>query len=133
MEAFIVNLEGLQHQAIEALQKARDAQTQAVNKNRPRPQEFRAGDLVLLSHALLRTSISRTAGSMKLRGKYSGPFKIVKKISPTAYQLDLSANISNHPTTLNTSSDNDSTPASTPIVAEFSVPPPPDAAPQVEA
>ena len=98
VEHFILNLESLQHQAIEALQKARDSQTQAVNKNRPRPQEFRVGDLVLVSHALLRTSISRTAGSRKLRGKFSGPFSIIKKVSPTAYQLDLPANIRIHPT-----------------------------------
>lgn len=98
VEHFILNLGALQHQAIEALQRARDVQTQSVNKNRPRPQEFRVGDLVLISHALLRTSVSRTAGSKKLRGKYSGPFAVLKKISPTAYQLDLPANIRIHPT-----------------------------------
>jgi transposase InsO family protein len=52
VEAFIQNLEALRHQAIEALQRARDVQTQAVKKNRPRPQEFQVGDLVLISHKL---------------------------------------------------------------------------------
>lgn len=98
VEDFVQNLEALQHQALEALQKARDQQTQAVNKNRPRPQEFQVGDMVLLSHKLLRTAASRVAGAKKLRGKYSGPFQIAKKISPTAYQLDLPANIRIHPT-----------------------------------
>lgn len=98
VEDFVQNLEALQHQAIEALQKARDQQTEAVEKNRPRPKEFRVGDLVLLSHRLLRTSASRAAGAKNLRGKYSGPFMISKKISPNAYQLDLPAHIRIHPT-----------------------------------
>jgi hypothetical protein len=98
VEDFIQNLEALQHQAMEALQKARDSQTDAVNKNRPRPQEFKVGDLVLLSHKLLRTAASRVAGARNLRGKYSGPFQITKKVSPTAYQLDLPAHIRIHPT-----------------------------------
>ena len=98
VEQFILNLESLQHQAIEALQRARDAQTAVVNKSRPRPQEFKVGDLVLLSHALLRTAASRIAGAKKLYGKYSGPFQITRKISPTAYQLDLPANVRLHPT-----------------------------------
>jgi hypothetical protein len=98
VETFIQTLAALQHQAWKALQKARDAQTQVVNKNRSRPQSFAIGDMVLLSHKLLRTSASRVAGFKKLRGKYSAPFKIVKKVSPTASQLDLPANIRIHPT-----------------------------------
>jgi hypothetical protein len=98
VEEFITKLEALQHQAIEALQKARDQQTRAVNKNRPRPQQFKEGDMVLISHKLLRTAASRVSGAAKLRGKYSGPFRILKKVSPTSYQLDLPANITIHPT-----------------------------------
>jgi hypothetical protein len=44
------------------------------------------------------SAASRVAGAKKLRGKYSGPFAVTKKISPTAYQLDLPANIRIHPT-----------------------------------
>jgi hypothetical protein len=98
VEHFIDNLEALQHQATECLQRTVDQQTASVNKNRPRVTEFRVGDSVLLSHKLLRTAASRVAGSKKLRGKYSGPFKISRKVSPTAYQLDLPANIRIHPT-----------------------------------
>jgi hypothetical protein len=98
VESFIDNLEALQHQATEALQRTVDQQTASVNKNRPRVTEFRVGDLVLLSHKLLRTAASRVAGSKILRGKYSGPFTISRKVSPTAYQLDLPANIRIHPT-----------------------------------
>ena len=98
VEDFLANMEALQHQAIEALEKARQAQTASVDKNRPRPRTFQVGDMVLISHKHLRTALSRSAGSNKLRSKYSGPFRIAKKVSPTSYQLDLPANIKIHPT-----------------------------------
>jgi hypothetical protein len=98
VEDFLSHLEALQHQALEALEKARQQQSANVDKDRPRPRTFQVGDLVLLSHKHLRTAASRSVGSDKLRAKYSGPFRITKKVSPTAYQLDLPANIKIHPT-----------------------------------
>jgi hypothetical protein len=98
VENLIEKLEALRRQALEALQRTREQQTLAVNKNRPRPQEYKVGHMVLISHSLLRTAASRVAGSKKLRGKYSGPFQIIKKVSPTTYQLGLPADVQIHPT-----------------------------------
>ena len=98
VDEFIQKLEALQHMGLESLQKARDRQAESVNKNRPRPREFNVGDMVLLSNKHFRTAASKAAASQKLHGKYSGPFQIVRKVSPNAYELDLPANIKIHPT-----------------------------------
>ncbi|GHJ89142.1 hypothetical protein NliqN6_5544, partial [Naganishia liquefaciens] len=60
--------------------------------------EFQVGDMVLLSHKHFRSAALKASASQKLHGKYSGPFQIIRKISPTAYELDLPANIKIHPT-----------------------------------
>ncbi|GHJ84924.1 hypothetical protein NliqN6_1326 [Naganishia liquefaciens] len=54
--------------------------------------------MVLLSNKHFRSAALRAAATQKLHGKYSGPFQIVRKVSPTAYELDLPANIKIHPT-----------------------------------
>ena len=50
--------------------------------------EFEVGDQVLLSTKNLTL---RMVGSSKLMPKYIGPFPVVKKVNPVAYELDLPA------------------------------------------
>ena len=66
------------------LQKAREAMVKQEAQRR-RPQEFEVNDRVLLSTANLRFK----GYPRKLQRKYIGPFKVILKISPVAYKLEL--------------------------------------------
>ena len=82
----------------EAQQNLQQAQARAVrqaHKSR-RAEEFEEGDRVLLSTRNLRTFESHLP--VKLRRRWTGPFFILKKISPVAYQLDLPPGWKIHPT-----------------------------------
>jgi hypothetical protein len=95
---FIENLLAYQTRAHEHLEKARQAQAQQVNKDRPKPQSFNEGDLVMLSTKYIHPPFLRSnAGSRKLKAKYIGPFKVLKRVSATSYELDLPQNIKAHP------------------------------------
>jgi hypothetical protein len=95
---FIETLKAYQTQAQEYLERAREAQAQQVNKDRPRPRLFTEGDLVMLSTKYINPPfLQSNTGSRKLRAKYVGPFKVLKRISSTSYELDLPANIKSHP------------------------------------
>lgn len=95
---FIETLKAYQAQAQEYLERAREAQAQQVNKDRPRPRLFTEGDLVMLSTKYINPPfLQSNTGSRKLRARYVGPFKVLKRISSTSYELDLPANIKSHP------------------------------------
>jgi hypothetical protein len=77
-----------------ALEEARDAITeaqhaQAVQANRYRGlTEFNVGDLVLLSNKHLRLNFREQSGH-KFLAPYIGPFKVLQKVGPVAYRLEL--------------------------------------------
>lgn len=82
--------------AQEALMLGQHFQKKAYNKGRL-TTEFNVGDLVLFnphSLALLKNVKGR---GQKLLMKYDGPFEIIKKLSPVAYQLRLPASYGMHP------------------------------------
>ena len=62
------------------------------NSNRREDSNFEEGDLVMVS----MRNITTTRPSKKLDIKYSGPFKIVKKISPGAFRVELPASMKCH-------------------------------------
>jgi hypothetical protein len=84
------------HHDIEAaktnLRTAQDRQAKYANLRR-RDYTFRVGDQVLLS----TKDLTLEDLSAKLRLKYQGPWKIIKVISPVAYQLDLPPWMKIHP------------------------------------
>lgn len=79
--------------ASEALTKAIASQTQYVNAHR-RDIVLTVGDLVYLKTKNLAVADDE---KVKLRGRFAGPFKITKKISDVAYQLQLPSNWKIHP------------------------------------
>lgn len=97
MEEFVEQLETLQHQAIDYLERARQNQAKEVNRGRLRPKVMSVGQSVMLSTQYIQPAFMRTTGSRKLRAKYIGPFTITKRVSPTSYELDLPANFKVHP------------------------------------
>ncbi|GJV17071.1 putative reverse transcriptase domain-containing protein [Tanacetum coccineum] len=75
------------------LQAARDRQRNYTSI-RQKPLEFQVGDRVMLKVSP-RKSVIRFGKRGKLNPRYIGPFKILDRISPVAYKLELSEELSN--------------------------------------
>jgi Chromo (CHRromatin Organisation MOdifier) domain len=58
-----------------------------ANKRR-RPEEHQVDDLVLLPTKLFK-STSDSSRARKLAPKFAGPYKVIKRVSPVAYRLEL--------------------------------------------
>ncbi|GKD99142.1 hypothetical protein Tco_1383039 [Tanacetum coccineum] len=79
------------------LQAARDRQRSYANVRR-KPLEFQVGDRVMLKVSP-RKGVIRFGKRGKLNPLYIGPFKILKRVSPVAYKLELLGELSNVHTT----------------------------------
>lgn len=71
---------------------ARDRQKKYADKRR-RPLEFSVGDMVLLKVSPWK-GVVRFEKRSKLSPRYTGPFKILARVGPAAYRLDLPAELS---------------------------------------
>ncbi|KAJ9512237.1 hypothetical protein QJQ45_012789 [Haematococcus lacustris] len=85
-DAFVTTMRSNIDIAKAALQRAVDKHKQQADKHR-RHLEFNVGDKVLLSTATI--NLKTPSNSAKLQPRYVGPFKVLTKISPVAYKLDL--------------------------------------------
>lgn len=90
--ALTENLQERLARAKKFLEAAQQRQRATVDKGR-RPQEFNVGDDVLLSTANISF---KGVGAPKLMPRYIGPYKVVKRIGATAYELELASNMRIH-------------------------------------
>jgi hypothetical protein len=81
------------HDATRNMELARDRQAHYANVHR-RDLVFKEGEEVLLSTQNLKTPKGITP---KLSSRYTGPFKIIEVVSPTAYKLQLPDTWKIHP------------------------------------
>ncbi|GJT78337.1 putative reverse transcriptase domain-containing protein [Tanacetum coccineum] len=84
------------------LQTARDRQRSYANVRR-KPLEFQVGDRVMLKVSP-RKGVIRFGKQGKLNPWYIGPFKILKRVGPVAYTLELPEELSNVHSTFHVSS-----------------------------
>ncbi|KAD4981941.1 hypothetical protein E3N88_18612 [Mikania micrantha] len=77
----------------ERIKAARDRQKSYAD-NRRRPLEFQIGDLVMLKVSPWR-GIFRFGKRGKLSPRFVGPFKILERIGPVAYRLELPPELDN--------------------------------------
>ncbi|GJU29000.1 putative reverse transcriptase domain-containing protein [Tanacetum coccineum] len=74
------------------IQVARDRQKSYANV-RSKPLEFQVGDKVMLKVSP-RKGVIRFGKQVKLNPKYIGPFKVLAKVGPVAYRLELPQQLS---------------------------------------
>ena len=72
------------------------ARQEAFANRKRREVTFAVGDKVLLSAKALSLASDRT-GTPKLRDRYVGPFAVVRRVGPVAYQLRLPPHVRTHP------------------------------------
>jgi hypothetical protein len=92
-DKLVHNMNDMIEDAKQHLTKAQNRYAKYANQHR-RPIEFNVGQYVWISTGHLRM---QGEGNSKLKHKYAGPFKILKKINSATYELQLPANCKIHP------------------------------------
>lgn len=95
VQAYAARLRAELHRARESLAQAQARQAKYANLKR-RDFSFRVGDQVWLAASHLRLPTAENA-KRKLQPRFYGPYKIVKVVTPVAYQLDLPKTLKIHP------------------------------------
>ena len=67
-----------------------------TNKKR-RIVKFNVNDYVWLSRDVLHFNNANVKSRFKLSPRYIGPYKIIREINPSAFELDLPSNVNLHP------------------------------------
>jgi len=91
-EELVKNLAELTKELKENIKLAISKQEKYANNYRMKPPEFKKNDKVWINSSLIIKN-----GNKKLKPRKLGPFKIISKISPVSYKLDLPKNLRIHP------------------------------------
>jgi len=95
-EKFAERLKNVQKEAKAALQKAQEDIKQYADRKREEVEEYRVGNLVLLSTKDLKYQMVGRQ-TEKLTERFVGPYKVKAIISSNAIELDLPSTVRIHP------------------------------------
>jgi len=95
-EKFVTKMKEIQEEAKVVLRKAQEEMKKYANKKRVEVNEYKVGDLVMLSTKDLRYQMVRRR-TEKLMERYIGPYKIKKVVSLNAVELELPNKVKIHP------------------------------------
>jgi len=95
-EKFVVKMKEIQEEAKVALGKVQKEIKKYVDKKRAEVNEYKVGDLVMLSTKDLKYQITGRR-TEKLMERFVGPYKIKKIISLNAVELELPSTVKIHP------------------------------------
>jgi len=96
MEKFVERMRKIQEKAKAALEKVQEEMKKFANRKRREEEEYRVGDLVLLSTKDLKWQMKERR-SEKLTEHFVGPYKVKGIISSNAIELELHKSIKIHP------------------------------------
>jgi len=95
-EKFIERMRKIQKKAKAVLGKAQEEIKKFANRKRREEEEYRVGDLVLLSTKDLKWQM-KGRRLEKLTERFVGPYKVKEIVSSNAIELELSKSIKIHP------------------------------------
>ena len=95
-EKFAERMKNVQEEAKAALQKAQEEMKRYADRERGEVEEYRVGDLVLLSTKDLKYQMVRRCTD-KFTERFVGPYKVKAIISSNAIELDLPSTVRIHP------------------------------------
>jgi len=94
-EKFVIKIKEVQEEAKAVLRKAQEEIKKYADKKRAEVDEYKVGDLVMLSTKDLKYQMVRRR-TEKLTERFVGPYKIKKIISLNAVELELPSTIKIH-------------------------------------
>jgi len=94
-EKFVVKMKEIQEEAKAALGKAQEEIKKYANRKRAEVDEYKVGDLVMLSTKDLKYQMTGRR-TEKLTERFVGPYRIKKIISSDAVELELPSTVKIH-------------------------------------
>jgi len=94
-EKFVVKMKEIQEEAKAALGKAQEEMKKYANRKRAEVDEYKVGDLVMLSTKDLKYQMTGRR-TEKLTERFVGPYRIKKIISSDAVELELPSTVKIH-------------------------------------
>jgi len=95
-EKFVEKMKNMQEEAKAALQKAQEEMKQYADRERGEVEEYRVGDLVLLSTKDLKYQMIGRCME-KFTERFVGPYKVKAIVSSNAIELELPSTVKIHP------------------------------------
>jgi len=96
VEKFVTKIKEIQEEAKAALEKAQEKMNKYADRKRGEVDEYRVGDLVMLSTKDLKYQMAGRR-TEKLTERFIGPYKVKKIISANAVELELPSTIRIYP------------------------------------
>ena len=95
-ERFVIKMKEIQEEMKAVLGKAQEEMKKYVDKKRAEVDDYKLGDLVMLSTKDLKYQMVRRR-TEKLTKRFVSPYKIKKIVSPNAVELELPSTVKIHP------------------------------------